>query len=92
MSKLGETMKPDYRTMKYLNVFDMYSTMNNVRTIYRIDRIELLDDIYHVQVQVFDFQTKKFNKTTIKKYSLNEEVSVRTSGQVLNRIFKGSIN
>ncbi len=86
-------MKVDYREIKDLKQDDMYSTLGNGRTIYRVISIREVEETNYIflTVQTFDFQLNKFAKVVTKKYTSNETISMRTYGQVLNRVFYGVI-
>jgi len=86
-------MKVDYREIKDLKQDDMYSTLGNGRTIYRVISTREVEGSNYIflTVQTFDFQLNKFAKVVTKKYTSSETISMRTYGQVLNRVFYGVI-
>ena len=82
----------DYRKVYELKIDDIFSTINNIRTIYIIKDLKRDGDNVELIVNVLDFQTMKFNKFITKKYPQNKQITMRTKTQVLNRIFTGSIS
>lgn len=82
----------DYRKVYELKISDIFSTINNIRTIYIIKDLKRAGDNIEFVVNVLDFQTMKFDNFITKKYPSNKEITMRTKAQVLNRIFTGSIS
>ncbi len=82
----------DYRKVYELKIDDIFSTINNIRTIYIIKDLKRDGDNVELIVNVLDFQTMKFNNFITKKYPQNKQITMRTKTQVLNRIFTGSIS
>lgn len=82
----------DYRKVYELKIDDIFSTINNIRTIYIVKNLKRVKDNVELVVNVLDFQTMKFDNFITKKYPSNKEITMRTKMQVLNRIFTGSIS
>lgn len=82
----------NYKRIYELKIGDIFSTINNIRTIYIVKNLKKIDDNIELIVNVLDFQTMKFNNLITKKYPEYKEITMRTKMQVLNRIFTGSIS
>lgn len=82
----------EYKRVDDLKIGDIFSTINNVRTIYIVKNLKTITDNIQLIVNVLDFQTMKFENIISKKYPQNKEITMRTKVQVLNRIFTGSIS
>ncbi len=86
-------MKVNYQEARHLKEGDIYSTLGNGRTIYIVKSTKFVEgsNLIIIEVQVLDFQLNTFNKIKTKKYMLNETISMRTYGQLFNRLFTGYI-
>jgi len=58
----------DYRRVYELKINDIFSTINNIRTIYIIKDLKRAGNNIELLVNVLDFQTMKFNNFIPKKY------------------------
>jgi len=79
----------EYKEIKDLKIGDIFSTLNNGRTIYIIKDLQHEGSNIKFTINILDFQTKNFDNIVTKKYPKNKEISMRSTKQVIRRIFTG---
>jgi len=79
----------EYKKVSELKIGDIFSTLNNGRTIYIIKDLQSVGSNIKFTINVLDFQTSKFDNIVTKKYPTNMEITMRSTKQVIRRIFTG---